>query len=261
MTGMAAIAAIVTALDLPPRARVDTRVPKKMLVEQGAPTTADKRAIQDGVDEIHWLAALKPNTIAIPAFTDEVHDYSEIAIIAATFRPDARATRLTELIHRAIPYPVLLITTGPSGVAVSVAPKRAAQNEGDKIVVERVVVASDIDPATPPVAERAFMESIALKSQPARDLAAVYDGWLARIEALVAARLSGVYEVKDEGALIDRRRTALEEHARLAREAAQLRTQASKAKQISQRVDLNQKIKALETAMDRNKKMMLGDSA
>ena len=105
------------------------------------------------------------------------------------------------------------------------------------------------------------MESIALKSQPARDLSAVYDGWLARIEALVAARLSGVYVVKDEGALIDRRRTALEEHARLAREAAQLRTQASKAKQISQRVDLNQKIKALETAMDRNKKMMLGDSA
>ena len=45
MTGMAAIAAIVAALDLPPRARVDTRVPKKMLVEQGAPTTADKRAI------------------------------------------------------------------------------------------------------------------------------------------------------------------------------------------------------------------------
>ena len=261
MTGMAAIAAIVAALDLPPRARVDTRVPKKMLVEQGAPTTADKRAIQDGVDEIHWLAALKPNTIAIPALTDEVHDYSEIAVIAATFRPDARATRLTELIHRAIPYPVLLITTSPSGVAVSVAPKRAAQNEGDKVVVERVVVASDIDPAAPPAAECAFMESIALKSQPARDLSTVYDGWLARIEALMAARLSGIYEIKNESGLIDRRRAALEEHARLAREAKQLRAQAARAKQISRRVDLNQKIKAIETAIDRNKQLMLGDGA
>lgn len=45
MTGMAAVAAIVSALDLPQRARVDARVPKKILVEQGAPTTADKRAI------------------------------------------------------------------------------------------------------------------------------------------------------------------------------------------------------------------------
>jgi hypothetical protein len=40
----------LTALALPPEARVDQRVPKKMLLEQGAPTAADKRLIQDGLD-------------------------------------------------------------------------------------------------------------------------------------------------------------------------------------------------------------------
>jgi hypothetical protein len=261
MTGMATVAAIVSALDLPSRARVDARVPKKMLVEQGAPTTADKRAIQDGIDEMQWLAVLKPNTIAIPAFTDQTRDYSEIAVIAAAFRPEARAARLTELIHRAIPYPVLLITTGTGGVAISVAPKRAAQNEGEKVVVERVVVAGGIDPDALHAAERAFLDSFALERQPARDLSTVYDGWLARIEALAAARLSGIFEVKDETGVIDRRRRALEEHAHLAREATQLRAQAARAKQIGQRVDLNQKIKAIEIAIDRNKKLMLGGSA
>ena len=261
MTMMTAFTAIVSALELPSRARVDARVPKKILVEQGAPTPADKRAIQDGIDEMQWLAALKPNTVAIPAFTDQIHDYSEIAVIAAAFRPEARATRLTELIHRAIPYPVLLISKGIGGFAVSVAPKRAAQNIGDKVVVERVVIAGDIDPNAPPAVEGAFLASLALEQQPARDLSTVYDGWLVRIEALAAARLSGSYEIKDESGLIDRRRMALEEHARLAREAAQLRARAARAKQISQRVDLNQKIKAIETAMDRNKKLMQGDGA
>lgn len=261
MTGMAAISAIVSALDLPPGARVDARVPKKMLVEQGAPTAADKRAIQDGVDEIQWLAALKPNTVAIPAFADEVRDYPEIAVIAAIFRAEARAARLTELIHRAIPYPVLLITAGSGGVAVSVAPKRAAQNEGGKVVVERVITVSGLDPLTPPDMERAFMDSLALRKQPSRDLSAVYDGWLARIEALAAARLSGIYAAGDDAATIQRRRVALEEHARLSRDAAQLRAQAAKAKQISLRVDLNQKIKVIEAEMDRNKKLMLGDCA
>jgi hypothetical protein len=260
MTGVAAVAAIMSALDLPPGARVDARVPKKMLVEQGAPPPADKRAIQDGVEEMHWLAALKPNTVAIPAFTDEVHDYSEIAVIAAIFRADARATRLTELIHRAIPYPVLLITSGPGGLAVSVAPKRAAQNVGGKIVVERVVAVGDLDPQTPQDMERVFLESLALKRQPARDLSSVYDGWLARIEALLAARLSGVFKYKDEAELVARRRVALDEHARLIREATKLRTQAVKAKQISHRVDLNHKIRLVETAIDRNKKLMLRDS-
>lgn len=259
MTGTAAVAAIVSALELPPHARVDARIPKKMLVEQGAPTAADKRAIQDGIDEMQWLAALKPNTIAIPAFTDQIHDYSEIAVIAVAFRSEARAARLTELIHRAIPYMVLLITIGVGGAALSVAPKRAAQNEGDRQVVERVVVAGGINPDAPSNIECAFLDSLALEQQPSRDLSTVYGGWLARIEALVAARLSGSYEVKDESGLIERRRTALEEHARLAREAAQLRAQVARAKQISQRVDLNQKIKAIETAIDRNKRLMMGD--
>jgi hypothetical protein len=249
MTGMAAVAAIMTALDLPPDARVDARVPKKMLVEQGAPTSADKRAIQDGVDELQWLAALKPNTVAIPAFTDEAHDYSEIAVIAAIFRADARATRLTELIHRAIPYPVLLITVSSSGLAVSVATKRAAQNEGGKIVVERVVAVGDLDPQARQDMDRAFLASLALKSQPSRDLSAVYNGWLARIEALAAARLSGAYTPSDDGQIVERRRAALEAHGALARDIAGLRAKAVREKQLNRRVDLNIEIQSLEQAL------------
>jgi hypothetical protein len=261
VTEAVALAAIIAALDLPPGAKVDARVPKKMLVEQGAPTTADKRAIQDGIDELQWLAALKPTTIAVPAFADQTHDYSEIAVIATVFRPGARSTRLTELIHRAIPYPILLITVAVDGVALSVAPKRAAQNEGGKVVVERVVSSGGIDPNAPSNVERAFLQSLALGRQPLRDLSTVYGGWLARIEALEAARLSGVYCADDEIGSIERRRAALEEHSRLAREVSQLRTQARHAKQISHRVDLNQKIKIIETAIDQNKKLMLGGDA
>jgi hypothetical protein len=249
MTEMAAVAAIMSALDLPPGARVDARVPKKMLVEQGAPTSADKRAIQDGVEELQWLAALKPNTVAIPAFTDEAHDYSEIAVIAAIFRADARATRLTELIHRAIPYPVLLITVSSSGLAVSVATKRAAQNEGGKIVVERVVAVGDLDPQARQDMDRAFLASLALKSQPSRDLSAVYNGWLARIEALAAARLSGAYTPSDDGQIVERRRAALEAHGALARDIAGLRAKAAREKQLNRRVDLNIEIQRLAQAL------------
>ena len=36
-------ALVINALALPSDARVDQRVPKKLLMEQGAPTAADKR--------------------------------------------------------------------------------------------------------------------------------------------------------------------------------------------------------------------------
>ena len=43
---------IIAALDLPGSCRVDQRVPKKLLVENGAPTAGDKRQINDGIEEI-----------------------------------------------------------------------------------------------------------------------------------------------------------------------------------------------------------------
>ncbi len=37
------VAPVINALALPTDARVDQRVPKKLLLEQGAPTAADRR--------------------------------------------------------------------------------------------------------------------------------------------------------------------------------------------------------------------------
>ena len=48
-------APVINALAMPPDARVDKRVPKKMLLEQGAPTAADKRKIQEGVEEMQLI--------------------------------------------------------------------------------------------------------------------------------------------------------------------------------------------------------------
>jgi hypothetical protein len=66
---------LIAALDLPAAARVDQRVPKKLLLENGAPTATDKRAIADGVEELIWLAALKPTTIGVAAYRDEAREY------------------------------------------------------------------------------------------------------------------------------------------------------------------------------------------
>ena len=250
--GAASRDAILSALALPPGALLALRVPKKLLVEQGAPTSADKRAIQDGVDELHWLATLKPTTIAIPAATEPGQGFAEIAVIAAQLRPAARVARLTELIHRAIPYPVLLLTLGgPNDTKsiLSVAPKRPALNEGGKLVVERVVATSPFHPLLPSPIERAFLDSLALASLPAGDLSVLYAGWLARTEALQAALLSGHYTVRDDPGAIEQRRAVLGAHSDLAREITSLRARANRERQLNRLVDLNMQIQSLESRL------------
>ena len=254
MTTEAGILAVIDALGLPPEARVDARVPKKLLVEQGAQTAADERAIQEGIDELQWLAACKPATIGVPSFADDIREYLEIAVVGCAFRPGAKAARLIELIHRAIPYPAVLITSDGDGIAVSVAHKRHAQNEAGKVVIERVVSVGGVQGGGVNAPGQAFFGSLALARQPRRDLWTLYEGWLTRIEALNAARLNGAFTASDDAAVIVRRREALDAHSRLTREIIGLRAKANREKQLNRRVDLNLEIQRLEAEIATHKK-------
>jgi hypothetical protein len=226
------------------------------LVEQGAPTSADKRAIQDGIDELQWFAACKPTTIGVPSFVDDIREYLEIAVVGCAFRPDAKAGRLIELIHRAIPYPVVLVTSASEAIAVSVAHKRHAQNEAGKVVIERVVSVGGLQADSVGGPDQAFIASLALGDQHRRNLWTLYESWLTRIEALNAARLNGPFTATDDAAAIERRRNALATHLQLTREVLGLRAKANREKQLNRRVDLNLEIQRLEASMSNLTKMM-----
>lgn len=239
-------APVIDALAIPPDARVDQRVPKKLLLEQGAPTAADKRQIQDGVEEMLWVAALKPTNIGVPTFRDDVREYLEIAVLTATLRAAAKPTRLIELIHRAIPYPLVLVTAHGDTVSLSLAHKRWSQGETGRVVIEDVHRTAPFRPDAPTAEEALFLVSLELSSLPARDLFAIYQGWLDRVTALEAAQITGTFAPPDSADRAVALRDGLNTHARLKRDLAVLRAQAEKEKQLNRRVELNLEIKRLE---------------
>lgn len=236
---------VIVALALPIDARVEQRVPKKLFLEQGAPTGADKRSIQDGIEEVIWIAALKPANVGVPAYKDNVCEYLEVAVLTASLRPKAKVARLTELIHRAIPYPLLLVTVQSDAVTVSLAHKRASQAEIGAVVVDGAMVEAALDTDSA-YHQSAFLESIRLADQPTQDLRALYQGWIERVQAFAAARLTGRYALTQTADEAAARQTALDDHARITREIAVLRAKAVKEKQINRRVDINLAIQRLE---------------
>jgi hypothetical protein len=241
-------APIINALAIPDEALVEQRVPKKLLLEQGAPTAADKRQIQDGIEEMTWVAALKPINIGVPAFQDAVREYLEIAILTVALRPTAKPPRLIELIHRAIPYPLVLVTEHRDAVNLSLAHKRWSQGEAGRVVIEDVrQVPLNLD--TPSAEEASFLASLAVSRLPARDLFALYDGLLERLAALEAAQITGDFVPPDSAGRASALRDGLDTHARLQRDLAVLRTQAKKEKQLNRRVELNLEIKRLEAKL------------
>ena len=109
---------LISALRLPADAVVGQRVPKKMLAEnltsRGAATSADRKLLQEQIDEITWVAALKPTNAGIPEYQDEVRSYLELTVLSVRLRQggqldtnpaktSASVARLAELVHRSIP--------------------------------------------------------------------------------------------------------------------------------------------------------------
>ena len=243
--------AILAALDLPASSRVDRRVPKKLLLENGAPTAADKRIINDGIEELLWLAALKPTTIGIPEYRDEVREYLEIAVLRLTLRASAKAARLVELVHRAVPYPLLLLTEQAAHSArcgLSAAHKRWSQGEAGKTVLEGDIAAAGWDAEHDGERWPAFRNALALGQQPRTTLHALYQGWIDTLHALHAARATGAFALAGNAEHAAARRDALQECARLDAEIARLRAAAAKEKQMARQVELNLELKRVEAA-------------
>lgn len=245
---------IILSLGLPDGCRVDQRVPKKLLLENGAPTVADKRLINDGIEEIQWVAALKPNTIGVSDYRDDLREYVEIAVLTVTLRATddkpAKVARLAELVHRAVPYPVLLLLHSGQRVMLSLAHKRWAQNEAGKVVLDSGVVSASLpDDASSADVLSAFMQALALTSQPQATLFGLYQGWMDSVQALLAARLTGTFKTADSPEQAVARRQALQECQRLELEEARLRTQAAKEKQLARQVQLNLALKRVQAQL------------
>jgi len=240
---------ILTALDLPINCRLDQRVPKKLLLENGAPTAADKRRINEGIEEFFWIAALKPTTIGVPEYRDTEREYLEIAVLRLVLRQGAKTTRLLELVHRAVPYPLILIAEQAGQTGISTAHKRWAQNEAGKTVLDGEIVSTDCDGVQDAGFLPAFSATLALGRQTHASLYALYQSWVDVLLALKAARVTGVFRLVADADHAAARRDALRECARLDAEIARLRAAAAGEKQMPRQVELNMEVKRMEAAL------------
>lgn len=239
---------VITALALPASSHVERRVPKKLLVENGAPTIADKRHINDGIEKLFWIAALKPTTIGVPEYRDTDREYLEIAVLRFTLRAGAKAARLVALVHRAVPYPLLLLTEHAGQVVFSAAHKRWAQNEAGKTVLDGDVVAAEWENGSEAAHLADFRKALALERQPHGTLRALYQGWMDTLIAFKAARLTGSFTPAADPEQATARQEALRECARLETEMARLRAAAGREKQMTRKVELNMELKRIEAA-------------
>jgi hypothetical protein len=236
---------LLSALAIPHCARVDRRMPKTLLVEHGALSANDRRRVMDGIEEIRWVAALKPTTISVPELRDDTREYVEIQVLTLTIRRCAPISRITELLHRSIPYPVLALIEFADSRYLSMSNKRYSQANTTKMVLDGTPIEVEAPRGDEPFASK-FLEELALDRQPRNSMFALYQGWVDTMIALLAARRTGRFVLLDSVENRQAREKSLRDCDTIDGVISRLRSAAAREKQVSRQVELNLEIKRVQ---------------
>jgi hypothetical protein len=234
------------ALEIPDACIIDRRIPKKRLSEE-APTAADRRRISDGVERIQWRAVLKPGNTGIAGFKDQDRTVEELSVLELELRSDRQSDRIIELVHRAIPYHVVVITQHEHHVSVSLADKRWSLAESSKMVLEEDVLRADVrvDGSNEHTGE--LIDHMALTQQPRASLHAVYRGWMDTLIAYLAAAYTDRFSLSGSPEHAEHRRHALKRVEMLDNEITRIQRSAGKEQQVAKRAELNLRLQELRS--------------
>ena len=235
---------VIEALSLPQAAMLNKRLPKVLVIENGANTAADRRLIRERVRRADWVASLKPSNSGLTA-TGGDDGVNEIAVVKLHCVPGTQTNRLAEIMHRAIPYHVLLVIDEGDHVVISVADKRQSLADSDKTVLEFGPVNAEPSTEDDPATSEAMVRALAIDYVLYTDLRDLYAGWIALAIAIRAYERTGKFSVVQGTTEVAERWQRLQELERLDADMSKLQSSAKKATQMARQVELNAKLQTL----------------
>ncbi|MCY2687575.1 DUF4391 domain-containing protein [Salinimicrobium sp. TH3] len=125
-------------LEIPAKAILNKRLTKAFFLQNFDLSAAEKKFLNQEVENLTWLASLRPNTVNIPAQQIETQTFEEIQIIVCQLRVDVKekSQKAVELVQKYLPYPVLLIVEDEHEFLFNSADKYINQNDIQKRTIK-----------------------------------------------------------------------------------------------------------------------------
>lgn len=280
--GLPQFEAFLAGLSVPNGCVLNKPLFKKMFQQHADLDAKDKKALKDDVDKIRWLYTLKPSTINIAPYSDDLRDYGELAFLVVELSSAKNAERLGQLINRAIPYPTVIFFvlserktvegSTPSAteandesdvtgrecepenenaneqLAICLADKRINKADKEKWIIEALQLSPWLGLSSKSESEQAFVNSLNFTGLPHSNFWQFYQAIMCRVQALQCAEVSGRFCLVDglvDGEAAEQQRQQLQHYRQIEQDIKKLRAQIKQA-EFSQQVVLNTQIKQQE---------------
>jgi len=233
-------------MTIPGTCRIGKRVFKKLFHENAKLSLTDKKALSEDVDTILWQYIFKSTTIPIMPYDDDQREYHEVALLQVNLKRLGKVNRLAEIIHKAIPYPLIVVFVSETICAISLAHKRFSQAERDSIVAEDFQTTCWIDLLNLTIDQVSFLESMNVTTWPFIHFFAFYRAAMNCVVALACAEHSGHYSLESaNGHSLDEQIFMLKHIDELQQEKTGIQHKLKKEKNLGTQVQLNMQIKQI----------------
>ncbi|GAB7216130.1 DUF4391 domain-containing protein [Dickeya oryzae] len=234
--GLPQFEAFLEGLNVPNSCVLNKPLFKKMFQEHADLDAKDKKALKDDVDKIRWLYTLKPSTINIAPFSDDLRDYGELAYLHVELSNTKSAERIGHLINRAIPYPLVIFfvhaenkSTEETGepdsnvrekqhvkeqLAICLADKRINKADQAKWIIENFQLSPWLSLSNVTEIAKVFFNSLNFTSLPHSNFWQFYQAFMCRVQALQCAEVSGRFCLVD-GKAAEQQRQQLQHYRQI----------------------------------------------
>ena len=231
-------------LNIPGSCFIGNTIYKKLFYENADLSTSDKSLFTDTINKVTWLYCLKPETINIPAYKDELRDYPEIEVIEVLVHKDYKLKRIAEIIMRTIPYPMLLIFKWEDKKQLYVAHQRVSQSDSSRNTIEEFISTDWLD------GDSALFARLDIRQMRFTNFFTLYSDI---VDAISIYNLSAIMPMDENITGAEARQLTADIEA-IEQEIVSLRSKLKKETQFNRKMELNIEIKRLE----QNKNKLIG---
>jgi hypothetical protein len=259
---------VLAALALPSATHLGQKLSKKSFYERGGLSASQQSLLKEQVAGLEWLAQLKPDNTNIPAYRSEKHEYLEIAVISLQLKPypnslsESQLDTLHQMLHKAIPYPLILLIEQGEQTQLSLAEKSIHQADAaaQKLVLGEWLKTPWLQAQALDEPAQRFMASLAFAQLNHSHLYQLYQSLFHRFTQYALAQHTGQYA--SDAPAPHQSIEQLRQIQTLKKDISALTQRLAKTVAFNQKVEINTQIKAkkdaLECLLNATKKTLTG---
>jgi hypothetical protein len=228
-------------LKIPERNVLDKRLTKAFFLKNFDLSTSEKKLLNNSIQQMNWLASIKPVTANIPAVINDEYKYEEIQVMVCTITDntlDALAEKCMQLFQKYIPYQMLVIMEDSNEFKINASDKRINKAETSKRTIERHFITDKLSKLYKNNLSDKFFRALDYSNLDKTNLKLLYKSYIQALVQFQAANITGSYQ-KRTNARTQKDMKHLERLEQIEREIVSLSSQIKKVTQLNEKVQLN----------------------